>query len=1420
MENKYSLTYPQKNIWMVEEFFGKSSMNTIVGLFRVNRGFNLDLCEKAVNKLVELNDALRLRMYKDSATGEVYQKITEYAYFKVDFFDLTKLDKTEKELNDELTRTPFDIIDNSLHYFAIVKTGETTGYILVKLHHLVADAWTFSNVAHGLSMFIEQMENTDAVPSYLEYIAAEKEYVLSERFIKDKEFWNEYLTGLEECVKLKDIESSFSNDAKRYSVTLDNELNEKLKNYCKVNRVSPYTVFMTSLAIYIHRVTEKTDFVIGTPVLNRSNAKEKKMMGMFVSTMPVRFKVDESATFYDMCKACAAESMSLFRHQKYPYSLIQKDFKEKNDLKDNLYSVMLSYQNARFESESEDKTKYTTDWVFSGKIQNELEVHIMDMDETGVLQVHFDYQVAAFEDKEMEYLAKRIFEVIKDGIENNAKAEDIKIMSDEEKCKILNEFNDTSRPYPKDKTVIQLFEEQVSNTPDKLAFVFKDKNITYLELDKKANIIANMLKDYGVKQGERVGIMQAKSEKIVESILGVLKAGAVYVPMDPNATLKTKRHIIQTANISVILSDIDRANIDNVVCLTVDYDKLKKVVTDNIVVEKGDIDEVNSIMFTSGTTGTPKGVMITNRNIIKLVKNSNYISFEKEDKMLQTGSFTFDASTLELWNGLLNGVPLYMVKDELLEPKVFAEYIEKNNITVIFLTAALFNQMVSYNPNIFKNVRVIMTGGESMSKEHADKLISVCPNTILKNLYGPTENAVVSTYHDVKFNEKTIPIGKAISNTKCFVLDNNLRPLPIGVKGVLYLGGDGLAKGYAKCEELTSQKFVTSEYGRIYNTGDLVRIKSNGDIEFLGRKDSEVKIKGMRVDLQEIKNIVNRFSHVLSSEVLCLVDNNQNKYLALAIVSAQKEDINLLKSYLKKSIAINVIPRKILQIDKMPLTVNGKVNKKKLEKMFEKEDSAQNVEKSFGGIYEKIYMLFKDVLGVSDIGMDDDFFDIGGDSLLAINVVTKAVEQGIDLTYEELYKCRSIREIGDMITYNYKNENEEQDIANYDYTKIHNMLSNGKKSSGECGDIILSGATGFLGMHILAKFIDNCTGKIYCLVRDSNNVDAKTRFVDRMKFYFDDKYVDEIDKRIFVVKYNGELDKSKLEKINTNGITHFINSLALVKHFGNTDEFFKVNVETVELITEFCIKNDIELMHISTLSVSGDIVETAKKLDANDINKKEYTEKNFYVGQELDNIYALTKFLAERVVLEKMVEKGLKARILRMGNLSERITDGKFQINVKDNAFSERLKSLISMGVLPEEIKEHSIDFTPVDVAAEAIITLLNSKNENIIYHLYNKNKVNIGELVKYINGLGAYLKFGSEEEISNSIKDSLNNNKSEALRGIMVDISEGNKLKYITDVNVTNEITTNILFDLGFEWPNIEKGYLERFIGRLIERG
>jgi len=1435
MENKYSLTFPQKNIWLVEKFFGKSPINTIVGIFNVNKEFDKAICEKAINKMVEVNDALRIKVIEEN--DEAVQYVDNYAYFSVDFFDVTdKISEERKALENKLTTIPFDVVNNPLYYFAIVKTGEDKGYIFVKLHHLVSDAWTFGNVATSLAeyvdLFTENREEEISKPSYVDFIAAEQEYIKSEKFTKDKEFWNEYLSGLEENIGLKENSNETLIDAKRYTVRLDEKLNTMIKDYCKENRVSPYTVFMNALAIYLHRVTEKTDFVIGTPVLNRSNFKEKKMMGMFVSTMPVRFKIDEKETFLNMCKKSASETMTLFRHQKYPYSLMLQEFREKNNVNTNLYSVMISYQNAR--AEYSDNEKYTTDWMFSTKVQDQFAIHIMDMDETGTLQVHFDYLVDLFEDIEIEYISKRLFTIIEDGITNNKTIETIEIMPEEEKNKILYEFNDTKTDYPKDKTVIDLFEEQVQKTPDNIALVFEGKEMTYKELNEKANSLAWHLKEQGINEKYNVAITLDKSIELMISILAVLKLGACYVPIDTNYTANRKKYIIEDANCKMnIIENFEDESICNssLNIKEFNYNETKKC---NMTRSKEySYNDAVYIMYTSGTTGTPKGAIITNRNIVRLVKNTNYVEFYKEDRIIQTGATVFDACTFEYWGALLNGLPLYMLrKEDLINPEILRSFIRENKISIMFITTALFNQMVEFDKTIFSTLRVLLTGGEVMSIRHVNMALENSPNTKIANIYGPTENTTFSNFVFLEGKQaRRVPIGHPISNTVNYIVDSKLRLLPLFVEGELVLGGDGVSKGYLNNITLTSEKFIKSPFIKedvLYRTGDISIMLGNGDIDFIGRRDNQVKIRGFRIELDEIKNVVRMLETIKDVAVIIREINGQKK-ICMYFTSEVQEETNKILMYLKSKLPVYMIPAYIIQLDKLPLNQNGKVDIKKLELIELKENKKDTQNYEYKGIYKEIYELYCEILNTNNITPYDNFFDMGGDSLLAIQLVTKAMAKDIIITYADLYKYGSIQELGEMLEKNNMKKSISSGIKDIDYTQIDKILHNNVFNKNdnvtsekyEIKDIMLVGSTGFLGAHILYDYLNNYNGIVYCLMRGKSLDSEKERLIKRLEFFFGNEKIDDMKERIKVVL--GDITDSNLLDLkidNLNNITTVINSAACVKHFGSVEYFKRVNEYGAKNLAEFCRVNNKRLIHISTLSVSGNILETGQ-IEQVDIEPDTiYNETNLYIGQNLDNVYAYSKFMGEKVIYDYILD-GLDAKIMRMGNLTGRSNDGKFQPNVEENAFANRLKTIIELNVMPDNILSFYLEFTPIDYAARAVMLLTETDRKYNTYHLFNHKHAQMTFVDKVFDKIGINLKHITKKQMTELLEKYMSQEGGhEKIQGLILDINKNKEIEYKPNTIVKSDFTIEILRKLNFEWLDITEDYIIRYMEYLYNIG
>jgi len=1429
---KYELTFPQKNIWLVESFYDSKLVNIVSGSLVIKQAFDILKAEKTVNKFVEINEGMRLRISIDEGIPKQY--VSSFALFEADKVNV--FGKTEEEIEiikQEYICRPIDIIDSPLFSYLLIDRGNGVGEIFLKAHHLICDAWSISKMATELSHIYEAILNNEEVeknnPSYIDFVKAEQAYVNSERYMKDGEFWKNYLQGMTEPVGIKDAIVANDTNAKRYTLKLERDFQQLIDEYCKQNRFSPYVLFLTALAIYIERIKEKTDFAIGTPVLNRANFKEKNMIGMFVSTMPVRFVLDENDTFYDTCKKLVTDSMTLFRHQKYPYTKISEQYKEINGVSDNMYKVMLSYQNAR--SEIADSKKYEVNWRFSGNIQNELEIHIADLNDSGLLDIHFDYITSLFEDVEIEYIASRLFTIIKDGIVNNSKIEDIKIMPDDEKNKILGVFNDTKRNYPKDRTVIELFEEQVVKNPNKIALVLDNEQLAYSKLNERANCLAEMIIKKGIKENDVVGIIVDKSFELLISIIAVLKIGAYYLPIETNYAHDRKEYLIHDANVKLVIQDnLEKFDVDTIFLSDIEWKNTDfKFIRSTSYGSESPV----CILYTSGTTGNPKGAVIINKNIVKLVKNPDYMELKEDDTILQAASTSFDVSLFEFWGTLLNGGTCALIKkSNLLDFEYLNRYMKEKNVTVAWITAALFNQIIDGKIEAFSNLRTVLSGGDVMSLKHVNKLRQIYPELEIINCYGPTECVTfTNTFKVDTVMDKKVPLGKAISNTYGYVIDSKFRLLPLYTEGEYVIGGDSVALKYINKEDLTREKFVEDKItnkGKMYKTGDVVRMLDKGYIDFVGRKDNQVKIRGYRIELDEVKYALHSREGVEDVAVFIYEDKAKSKKIAAFFTAKSEISINEMKAYLKEKLVSYMVPSYIDQLDKLPLNQNGKVNTKELINYINQTESNFRDEKmpEYEGVSKVFYEIFKDILNKDIIYPDDNFFEIGGDSLAAIKVISEAMNHDINITFSDIYKYPSISDLTNMLVKNEAKVSISENLKDIDFTDINNILNkntldeNEKIETQKLGNVLLTGATGFLGAHILSYLLDNTDIKVYCLVRRVRGKEPENRLKECLQFFFENKYDDFFGTRIITVEGDIVLENlasnvDDFEKLKLD-ISTVINSAAYVKHYGQLELFKRINYYSVKNIANFAMENNKRLIHISTLSVSGNILEVGQ-IEQVDIKKGTiFSENKLYIGQNLDNVYAYTKFLGEKVVYEYIL-KGLDAKVIRMGNLTSRIIDGKFQPNVEENAFVNRLKTIIDLGVVPNNILDFNVEFTPIDVAAKAICLLATTSSKYNTYHLFNQNHIVMSKLDKILAKLGYKLKHITKKQMTELIEFYSNQEDGyEMVKGIIQDLNKNKELDYTPNTVIKSDFTISVLERLGFRWPKIDEKYIEKYIDYL----
>ncbi len=662
-----------------------------------------------------------------------------------------------------------------------------------------------------------------------------------------------------------------------------------------------------------------------------------------------------------------------------------------------------------------------------------------------------------------------------------------------------------------------------------------------------------------------------------------------------------------------------------------------------------------------------------------------------------------------------------------------------------------------------------------------------------------------------------IHIGKPIANTQIYIVDKYMNIVPIGVTGELCIAGDGVGAGYLNRPELTAEKFIDNPFGegKLYKTGDLAYWREDGNIAYVGRNDFQVKIRGLRIELGEIESAIDSVEGV--SQAVVVVRKDENGRQLICAFYTQKQEVELVD--IKKSI-LDKLPKYMMPhiftvLEEMPLTPSGKINRKALP-----EVDLTNISNDVEYIKPQTHMqialasIMENVLNYSPIGLNDNFFDLGGDSLKAIEFVSKAHGEGIYFNLQDVFDNLTLEQLCESIE---NNDKQNVSFADVDFTKINKILSKNKTENisvskrNEVGNILLAGATGFLGMHLLSDFLYNDTGIAYCLVRGIDTKSAKERFYELLHFYFGEKY-DNSDRIVVIC---ADLHKEKFDLTDTeynmllSNIDTVINAAATVKHYGSYEYFYEANVETVHQLIDFCKKSNAKLIHTSTLSVSGNSFE-----EYENNNEMRFGEDNLYIGQPLDNVYARSKFEAEKAVLEAMSD-GLHANIMRMGFLSNRYSDSVFQRNYESNAFLKRIMAIIKLGMIPKSFEQMPIEFTPIDLAANAVMIITRNFNNYFnVFHICNVKTIPMGQVINYLQELGIKVNVIEDVEFYDTLKNIKQNNENSNIFEVFAnDFKDGNKLDYSSKIVLDNDFSVEYLKQLGFEWSDIDFEYIKRYI-------
>lgn len=785
--NVYNLTNPQKSIWFTEQFYKGTPIENITGCVIVLEKLNLKALQKAINLFVKSNDSFRLKFtVKDDKPLQYLSSFSEFEIENV----MVNTDEDIKDIENKMSNTPFEVLDNLLFSFKTFTFPDGHGGFVITAHHLISDAWTAGLVVNEIMDYYEKIINSQIIdnqnPSYLDYITSEQEYLNSEKFNKDKEFWNEIFKTVPEVATIPSINvensnSSLSCKAKRKQFVIPKETMNLINEFCKQNKASAFNFFMAVLAIYLSRVSSLDDFTIGTPILNRGNFKEKQTTGMYISTIPFRISINHKIPFAEFLSNISADFSKIFRHQKYPYQYLLEDLRKKDSSIPNLYNILLSYQNVRSNKQTSD-INYESSWVGNNFISDDIDIHLYDMNDTGDINIAYDYLISKYSIDDICSIHARFLYIINQVLENNdITLNEIEIVTPDEKKKILYDFNNTSADYPRDKTITQLFEEQVEKTPDNIAVVFENQKLTYRELNERANSLANYLRSQKIGRNDIVGIMVNRSLEMIISILAVLKSGACYIPIDPEYPQDRIEYMLNNSSAKLLLTFKrleNKVTFDNKLFVELD-NELYNSNKDNLI-NINEPDDLAYIIYTSGSTGKPKGVMLKHSNINNFIQGMcNVVDFNSEKTIVSVTTISFDIFVLESLLPLQRGLKIVVAtENEQNDIRLFNALCLKNNVNIIQTTPSRFQVLISNLNELdyLEGITDILVGGESFPKMLLGKLHQLTHANIY-DVYGPTETAVWSTVKNLT-NESSITIGKPIANTRCYILDNNKNLLP------------------------------------------------------------------------------------------------------------------------------------------------------------------------------------------------------------------------------------------------------------------------------------------------------------------------------------------------------------------------------------------------------------------------------------------------------------------------------------------------------------------------------------------------------------------------------------------------------------------------------------------------------------------
>ena len=1420
---KFILTPQQKAIYYASQKNKDSLTYNMPAFLEIPITISREKLIKAIQKVYQKFPILRMSVCEEE--GKLYGTINKDSQLFIEEYEDAQI--------EEFTR-PFE-----LDKAPLFRIGLSSKYLLLDMHHIISDGSSLQILIKAIKNEYENKFSEDEKVEYGDYANYLEAYLQKEIVKKGLEWYQNNLFSDAEKVVFPKIQKDSLYKGEQYQYRLSEKIKSIEKEICKKYKITETILHFATYGFVLSLYSGKENIAGNIIVTNRQHYEVSNTMGMFVNTLPVTWEFIKKQTVEEYLKICKEKVLCMYEYQEIPSEVIMKNIGKD---KSSNFNTAFVYQASGIKNIALDDEEIAIQTLETHSAKFDLTIEVIPDKEGDYLKLEYRTELVN------AYLAEHIAQCYENILLQMAEKEyldEIDVLSSEEYQRIIHQFNDTKVDYPRNKCVHELFMEQVKKTPDAIAVVFEEKEITYQELDEMSNGLAIALKEKGIKKNDLVGVLLERDEKVIIVQIAVLKLGAVFIPIDRRYPEERIQYIIDNCNVSFIIKNQDKLiKYKN----TIDIESLEYETCNKIESVKIETEEGCYIIFTSGSTGKPKGCILTNKGLANFCRNNNILeTCNRLQKRIavSVNTISFDFFIAESLLPLVNGYTVVLAnEEESVKQELFANLIKKTGANIIQTTPTKYKMLLANKTDI-QQFDIFVSSGEALTFE-LYKMLSTNQRAKIFNPLGPSECSVWAVGGEIfkgnnEAKECDITIGKPIANTQIYILNKNGKPVPIGVPGELCIAGDGVGLGYLNRPELTEEKFVrnpfaTDENGHgkiMYHTGDLAAWRENGEIEYLGRIDTQVKIRGLRIELGEIESVMSEFTGIHMCAVAdkhsidgrqylvgyysTLSDGRENQEIITAIRIDEKE---LRKHFLKK-LPKYMVPNCFMHLSKIPMTPSGKIDRRNLPEPKWEIGCDEEYIAPRNKVEELLCSTMEQILNYHSIGIKQDFFSCGGDSLKAIEYIVNLEKAGINLKLQEIYDFPTVEELVKCLKEEKPVSFKKYDIDEFkkykELLQRNTIISDKIPGEIEIKSVLLTGVTGFLGAHVAEELLQNTNCIIYCLVRGKDNEEGEERIKSTFNYYFSNRYLDVIGERIIPI--NGDItDEKLLEKMSIK-VDMVIHTAATVKHFGSYKYFYSVNVLGTKCMVNYAKKVGAKLIHISTISVSGNSL--ADGFDTEYAQEKRYyAENNLYQEQSLENVYVRSKFEAECIVLDAVLDD-LSANIIRVGNLTNRSKDYVFQKNYKENAFLARMKAIMELGSVPEYFLPLYCEFSPVDDTANAIVKIAKHFNmQHTIFHVYSNMNLYFDKMVKILEKLSINMRVLSKKEFKNCLFSTLQQDKSYIYEAFVNDMDGEGNINYETNIYIQNDFTIRYLKQLGFEWTKIDYEYVKGYIEYFKEKG